>query len=313
MVRFIFKRLCFMVLTLWIIVTITFFLMNILPGNPVRTEFFKSPPDVKVRIMHQYGYDKPLHVQYALYLNNLLHGDLGQSTQAPYLKAASVLTQRAPVSAIIGLQAICVGLILGLTLGIIAAFHRRTWVDYTILLVTIICISIPQFVLIALMQLTVGGTVLPLFGWPAEGAPFMEKIRYSILPVTALSLGSVAVYARYMRSSVLDIINQDYILLAKSKGLSRVQIAWKYIVRNAMIPFVTMIPPQIAGVFTGAFIVESMFSIPGVGEFFVSCMPVRDYTMIMATTIFAATLYIVSLFFVDILYAVVDPRITITS
>lgn len=313
MIKFIFKRIGYAAVTLWIIVTITFFLMNTIPGNPIMMEFKKSPPSVKQNLLHQYGFDKPLQEQYIIYLKNLLRGDLGRSMESPYLKASTILKETLPVSSRIGIQAIFVGLIFGLSFGIIAAFNRNTWIDHIVMFLAIIFLSFPQFVVVAIMLLTLGWTQLPMYGWAASDASWLVKFKYTILPTIALSFGSTAIYARFMRSSVLDIIDQDYIMLAKSKGLKKTQIVWKYILRNAMIPFITLIPPQIAAVFTGSFIVESMFSIPGIGAYFVACIYLRDYPMIMAITILTAALYIVSLLIVDILYVVVDPRIAITG
>jgi oligopeptide transport system permease protein len=310
--KYILKRLSYMIVTLWVVITITFFLMNTLPGNPIEVEMRKLPPQIKKNIMAQYGFDKPLGERYIKYMGQLVKGDFGESISTPGLKATEVIKERFPASAQLGVQAVFIGLIIGLILGILAAFKRNTWVDYIVIAVAILGVSIPNFVIAALMQQFLGGS-LPVVGWASKGASFMQGLRYSIMPTIALSFGSVATYARYMRTSVLDVINQDYILTAKSKGVSRVAIAWKHIVRNAILPIVTILAPQLAGIMTGSFVIEMMFGIPGLGQYFVNSISNRDYTMIMATTIFYCILYIASLLVVDLLYAAIDPRIRLTG
>ena len=310
--KYILKRLLYMIVTLWAVITITFFLMNTLPGNPIEVEMRKLPPQIKKNIMAQYGFDKPLGERYIKYLGKLLQGDLGESISTPGLKATQVIKERFPASAQLGVQAVFIGLIIGLIMGILAAFKRNTWVDYIVIAVAIVGVSVPNFVIAALMQQFLGGS-LPVVGWASKGTPFMESLKYTLMPTIALSFGSVATYARYMRTSVLDVINQDYILTAKSKGVSRVAIAWKHIVRNAILPIITILAPQLAGIITGSFVIEMMFGIPGLGQYFVNSISNRDYTMIMATTIFYCILYIASLLVVDLLYAAIDPRIRLTG
>ena len=310
--KYILKRLLYMIVTLWAVITITFFLMNTLPGNPIEVEMRKLPPQIKKNIMAQYGFDKPLGERYIKYLGKLLQGDLGESISTPGLKATQVIKERFPASARLGVQAVFIGLLIGLILGILAAFKRNTWVDYIVIAIAIVGVSVPNFVIAALMQQFLGGS-LPVVGWASKGTPFMESLKYTLMPTIALSFGSVATYARYMRTSVLDVINQDYILTAKSKGVSRVAIAWKHIVRNAILPIVTILAPQLAGIMTGSFVIETMFGIPGLGQYFVNSVSNRDYTMIMATTIFFCVLYIISLLVVDLLYAAIDPRIRLSG
>lgn len=310
--KFILKRLSYMVVTLWVVITITFFLMNTLPGNPIEVEMRKLPPQIKKNIMAQYGFDKPLGERYIKYMGKLIQGDLGESISTPGLKATEVIKERFPASAQLGVQAVFIGLIIGLIMGILAAFRRNTWIDYIVIAVAILGVSIPNFVIAALMQQFLGGS-LPVVGWASKGTPFMDGLKYTIMPTIALSFGSIATYARYMRTSVLDVINQDYILTAKSKGVSRIAIALKHIVRNAILPIVTILAPQLAAIMTGSFVIEMMFGIPGLGQYFVNSISNRDYTMIMATTIFYCILYIASLLVVDLLYAAIDPRIRLTG
>lgn len=312
MLKYILKRLGYMVITMWVVITITFFLMNTLPGNPIEVEMRKLPPEIKKNIMHQYGFDRPIHERYVVYLQNLLKGDMGESISTPGLKAKTVIAERFPASARLGLQAVFVGLIIGLILGILAAFNRNSWIDYLVIVIAILGVSVPNFVIAALMQQFLGG-IFPVVGWASKKASWLAGLKYTVLPTIALSFSSIATYARYMRTSVLDVINQDYILTAKSKGVPGVAIVWKHILRNAILPIVTILGPQIASIITGTFVIEMMFSIPGLGQYYVESITNRDYTMIMATTIFFAFLFIISLLVVDLLYTVIDPRIRITG
>jgi oligopeptide transport system permease protein len=312
MARYIVKRLGYMVLTLWVVITITFFLMNTLPGNPIEIEMRKLPPALKEMVMKEYGFDQPLHIRYVKYLGKLINGDLGESINTPGEKANNVIRDRFPASAQLGLQAVFLGLIFGLIFGIMAAFRRNTWVDYLVIIVAITGVSVPNFVIAALLQQFLGN-VFPVVGWASKGSSIMESLKYTIMPTFALSLGSLATYARYMRTSVLDVINQDYVLTAKSKGVPRIAVVWKHIIRNAILPIITILGPQVAGIITGTFVIERMFSIPGLGQYFVDSISNRDYTMIMATTIFFAALFIISLLVVDLLYIVIDPRIRVTG
>ncbi len=312
MFRYILKRLGYMVITMWVVITITFFLMNTLPGNPIEVEMRKLPPQIKKNIMHQYGFDRPIHERYVIYLQNLLKGDMGESISTPGLKARTVIAERFPASARLGLQSVFIGLIIGLVLGILAAFNRNTWIDYLVIGVAILGVSVPNFVIAALLQQFLGG-IFPVIGWASKKASWFAGLKYTVLPTIALSFTSIATYARYMRTSVLDVINQDYILTAKSKGVPAVGVVCKHILRNAILPIVTILGPQIASIITGTFIVEMMFSIPGLGQYYVESITNRDYTMIMATTIFFAFLFIASLLVVDLLYTVIDPRIRITG
>lgn len=312
MVKFLFKRIGYMFITLWVIITITFFLMNSLPGNPIEAGAKRLPDQVRINMMHKWGLDLPVYKRYAIYLGNLLKGNLGESIITPGLSASSIIHDKFPASARLGLQTVFFGLVVGLALGILAAFKRNTWIDYLAMLIAILGVSVPSFVVASLLQKFLGGKFLPIIGWPSENVWF-SGFKYTILPTIALSFGNVAIFTRYMRTSVLDVLDQDYILTAEAKGLSNFRIVCKHILRNSFIPIITILGPQIAGILTGSFVIERIFSIPGLGMYFVESITGRDYTMIMATTIFFSFLFIVSLLFVDILYVLVDPRIKMTD
>lgn len=304
MLKYILKRIGYMLVTLWIIITVTFMLIHAVPGDPLASMARKLPDQIKKNFYAKYGLDKPVIVQYGRFMKRLvLHGDFGESLTYPGRSVTETIAKYAPTSARLGGQALIMGLVIGIILGIIAAFNRNTWIDYLVMFIAIIGIALPVFVLAALLQyaLTVKVKLFPTTGW--------GTFKHTILPTIGMSFGTIATYARYMRTSVLDVIGQDYILTAKAKGVSKVSLVWKHVLRNALLPAITILGPQIAGLFGGAFITESIFGIPGIGFNFVESINNRDYTMILGQTIFMATLFIVSLLIVDLLYSVVDPRI----
>ena len=306
MIKFIIRRILYMFFTLLVVITITFFLIRAIPGDPLASMARKLPEQTKINYYAKYGLDKPIIVQYGLFLKNLiLHGDLGESLTYPGRKVTKTIFQYAPVSGRLGIQAISIGFTLGITLGIIAGFNRNKGPDYLVMFVAILGISVPSFVIAALLQyfFTVKFNLLPTIGWGA--------FKHTILPSIALSFGSIAKYARYMRANCLDVIMQDYILTAKAKGVSKFSLVSKHVIRNAILPAITLLGPQIALVFTGSFVIESIFAIPGLGSYFVSSVSNRDYTMIMGQTVFIAFLFVSSLLVVDLVYGLVDPRIRV--
>lgn len=313
MTKYIIKRIGYMVVTLWIIATITFILVNSIPGNALDTKAKALPPQVRAAIEKKYKLNEPLFVRYGYYLSDLAHGDLGVSIHYPGRKVNDIVAQEFPTSARLGLQAVAVGLLIGLTLGIIAAFKRTTWIDYVVMFIAIIGVSVPSFVLAVLLQIGLGGKFgIPTIGWSGK-ATFFAPFKYTILPTIALSLGGIASNARFMKTSVLDVVNQDYILTAKAKGVSRLSLTIKHVLRNAMIPVVTIVGPRIAGIITGTIVIETIFAVPGLGRELVSAIGNRDYTVVMSLTIVFALLYIISLLMVDITYVLVDPRIKLTK
>lgn len=308
MLRYVLKRFGYMLLTLFIASTITFFLIHSIPGDPLADLAKKLPPQVKANFYAKYGLDKPVVTQYGRFMKNLvLHADLGESLTYPGRSVGDTIKEYAPISARIGLQALVLGVSLGIFLGIVAAFNRNKGIDYFVMFIAILGISIPSFVLAALLQyfLTVKFELLPTTGW--------GEFKHTILPTIAMSFGSIATYARYMRANCLDVLGQDYIVTAEAKGVSKPALVFKHVLRNAILPVITILGPQIAMIFVGSFVIESIFGIPGLGQYFVASVQNRDFTMVMGQTIFIASLYIVSLFVVDILYGIVDPRIKLSS
>lgn len=307
MLRFIVKRIGYMILTLFIVITMTFFLIHSIPGDPLAHLAKKLPEQVKLNYYAKYGLDRPVIEQYGMFMKNLVQGDLGTSLVYPGRSVTKIIKEYAPVSGRIGIQSIVIGFSLGIVLGIIAALKRNKWPDYVVMFLAIIGISVPSFVLANLLQyiFTVKFTILPTTGW--------GSFEYTILPTIAMSFTSLATYARYMRANCLDVIGQDYILTAQSKGVSKINLVTKHVIRNAILPVITLLGPQIAMIFVGSFVIESIFSIPGLGRYFVSSVQDRDFSMVLGQTVFMASLYIVALVAVDIIYSLVDPRIRING
>lgn len=309
MIKYICKKLIYVIFTVWIIMTATFFLMNTLPGNPVQSGTKVLPDAVAANLEAKWGLDKPVGERYIIYMKNFLQGDFGESYKTIGLTANQVIAERLPASIQLGLQAVGIGLILGLLLGIVAAFNRNTWIDFIAIFIAIVGVSVPSFVFAALLQLGMGGDFFSIIGWAAPSDGLEALFRTTFLPTMAAAIGSIATYSRFMRSSVLDIMNNDYILTAKAKGLSKWEIIRKHVLRNSITPIISIVAPQLAGIFTGSFVIERIFSIPGLGRYYVDSVNGRDYPMIMATTVFFSIIFILSIVLMDILYAVVDPRV----
>ncbi len=306
--KYIFKRIGYMLLTLWIVITLTFFLMHSIPGDPLAHMAKRLPEQIKQNYYEKYGLDKPVIVQYGKFMKNLItKGDLGESLRYPGRSVTETIAANSKVSGRLGAQAIAIGIPIGIILGIIAALNRNRWPDYLVIFIAMLGVTIPVFIVAALLQYTfsVRFELLPTTGW--------GKFKHTIIPTIAMCFGSIATYARYMRSNVLEVVSQDYILTAQAKGVSPFNVVRKHVLRNAILPAITILGAQIAGIFTGSFVIERIFSIPGLGFYYITSINDRDYTMIIGTTIFYAALFIISQLVVDLLYGVVDPRIRVSK
>ncbi len=312
MFKYILKRLVYAVLTLFVLCAITFFMMRLLPGDPFIGE--KAIPETTLKALNaKYGLDKPVIEQFFMYVGNVLKGDLGISMHYNNRPVTDIIFQAFPFSFDLGIRALIFATIMGVFLGIVAAVKRGTVWDTLTMLIAIIGVSVPSFIVgsilqyvlgLQLFQLT-GVRIFPITGW----STFSSKI----LPAFALSFGSMATISRLMRTSMLDVLGQDYIKTAKSKGLSQKKIVWKHAVRNAIMPVVTVLGPIAATVLTGAFVVENIFSIPGMGKFFVNSIKVQDYTMISGITLFFGAFLIIASLLVDLAYGFIDPRVKLTE
>ena len=306
--KYILKRILYAVIALFVVSTIAFFAVRMIPGNPIEAMTEKLPDEIRQQVFEQYGFDKPIMEQNKLFFKELFtEGDLGESLKYRGRKVTDTIASYAPVSGLLGAEAIAIGVISGIILGIVAALNRGKWLDYLVMFIAVVGIAVPNFVLASCFQyfLTIRFHLFPTTGW--------EGFSYTVLPALALSFNSTAKYARYMRANCLDVLNQDYIITAKSKGMSKFRLIRKHVLKNSILPIITLLGPQIALMFGGAFVIERIFAIPGLGSYFVSSVTDRDYTMVMGQTIFIAALYILSVLIVDILYGFIDPRIRISQ
>ena len=310
-IRYIARRLVYAVLTVLTLTTITFLLMHLLPGNPFSGNRVLQPA-VEEALMVKYGLDKPPLVQYGIYLGNVLRGDLGTSllTGRP---VTDTIAMAFPVSLELGVRALIFALLLGLGLGVVAALKRGTAWDSLVMLVALIGVSVPSFIVGALLQYFLG-----LMLYRATGIHFFDIMgwdgeRSKLLPSFALAFSTVAIIGRLMRASMLEVLGQDYIRTARAKGLTLWEIVRCHCLRNAILPVVTVLGPLTAVLFTGAFAVENVFSIPGLGQYFVSSVRSNDYPVIVGTTLFFGGMLVLCNLAADILRSFLDPRVRLTG
>ncbi len=303
MTKYVLKRLCYMFVSLFIVITITFFLMKLMPGSPFNDT--KLNAQQKEILNEKYGLNDPVALQYVNYLKNVVTGDFGNSFQYHNMPVWDLVKPRLIPSMEMGITAMVIGVVLGLVLGVAAATKQNTWVDYTTTIISVIAVSVPSFVLAVLLQYVFAVKLewFPVAGW--------EGFSTAILPSLALSATVLATVARYIRAEMIEVLNSDYILLARAKGNSTLKVLFGHALRNALIPIITIIVPMLAGILTGTLTIENIFGVPGLGDQFVRSITTNDFSVIMATTILFSTLFIVSIFIVDILYGVIDPRIRV--
>ncbi|MBP1971694.1 dipeptide transport system permease protein [Virgibacillus natechei] len=302
MLRYIIKRLLIMIVTLWIIVTLTFVLMVSIPGSPFNSERATNET-VQANLEAHYNLDEPYHIQYFLYLKSIVTFDFGPSIKQPNQSVNDLLERGFPISFELGILTIMVAVVSGIILGIIAALRHNGIVDYLAMSLAVIGISIPNFVLATLLiqQLAVNLNMLPAATWSSPA--------HMILPIIALATSPMAIIARLTRSTMLEVLTQDYIKMARAKGLSPWKIIIKHALRNALMPVVTIMGTLLASILTGTFVIEEIFAIPGMGKYFVESINQRDYPVIMGTTVFYSAFLIITLFLVDVAYGILDPRI----
>ena len=302
MLKYILKRILLAIVTIWAVATLTFFLMNMVPGGPFLSEKAISP-QATAALEAKYGLDKPLWQQYLTYMAGASHGDFGDSLKQRGRTVMDIITMKFPVSARVGGVSVLVALLLGVPLGCIAGLKRGKFLDNLISVVSTCGIAVPSFVICTLLLYFFGVRLQIL---PAMG---LTSWKHYVMPVMALAFYPTAYIMRLMRSSMLDVLGQDYMRTAKAKGLAGGKILFKHALRNAILPVITYVGPLLAYTVTGSFVVEKIFTIPGLGGEFISAINGRDYTLIMGTTIFLATLIILMNVVVDIVYKIVDPRI----
>lgn len=307
MLNYILKRLLSGLVTIWFIATATFMAMHMVPGDPLMSDK-KVSPEIRKNLEIKYGLDKPITTQYVIYLTNMLKGDFGISFTQKNRAVNDIIREHFPVSAILGVLAIIFAAFGGILWGALTALYRNKLPDIVIMFLVILGVSVPGFVFAALSQIMIvmmnkatGMSVFPVAGW---GSPM-----HMLVPALVLGIGTMAFLTRLTRSSMLEVINSDYIRTAKSKGLSALRIFFVHQLRNAVLPVITILGPAIAAITTGGFVVELVFAIPGLGRYFVEAIQQLDYTVIMGTTVFYGAFLVLMVTTVDIVYAYVDPRI----
>jgi len=303
MVRYLIGRLLGLFVVFIIVSILAFVMMHSVPGGPFDEEKSPLPPAAKANILRKYGLDKPLYVQYTRYMWSAAHGDFGISFQSPTESVLGLIGRTWPVSIKLGLTVILLAMPLGILMGAVAAIKQNSWVDYLTTFVSTLGLTVPNFVVAIwlLLMFSVRLHWLPTGGWGTW--------KTMIMPVIAFGLAPTALAARYTRSSLIEVIRSDYIRTARAKGLNERTVIMRHAMKNALIPLITILGPQIPNLITGTIFIEVIFRIPGLGKFFVSSVYLRDYPMIMATMLLIAMVWGITYLASDILYTVVDPRV----
>ena len=305
--RYALKRLVQGAVTVWFIATATFFAMHMVPGDPLASDKAVSEK-IRANLEAKYGLDKPLLTQYGIYMGNLTRGDFGISFTQENRRVNDIIREHFPVSATLGILAVVFAALGGILWGALTALNRNRMPDIVIMLLVILGISVPSFVFAALGQLTLvninnllGFSLLPVAGW--------GTVAHMLIPSLVLGLGTMAYLTRLMRSSMLEIMNSDFVRTARSKGVPAPRIFTHHQLRNAILPVITVLGPSIAVITTGGFVVEIVFAIPGLGRYFVQAVQQSDYTVIMGTTVFYGAFLVLMVIIVDLVYGLIDPRV----
>ncbi|WP_134698893.1 ABC transporter permease [Ammoniphilus sp. YIM 78166] len=306
MARYLLRRLMFMFISLFLIVSATFFLMKAIPGDPFTSE--KSvPKEILESMKEHYGLNDPLHIQYVKYLGSVATWDLGPSFKYKARTVNDIINDGFPVSFTLGLSALLIAVSFGLVLGVIAALYHNKWQDYTAMVIAVLGISVPSFILATFLQYVFAMKL----GWfPVARWGTLQQV---VLPAFALSALPMAFIARLTRSNMLEVLAQDYIKTAKSKGMSKFTTTYRHALRNALMPVITYLGPLSASILTGTFVIERIFGIPGLGSHFVTSIGNRDYTVIMGTTVFYSIILLFMILLVDLAYGIIDPRIKLSG
>ena len=317
MVKYTIRRFVEMLFTLFVIATGTFFLLAAVPGDALTARADKLPEKVRVNLYKRYGLDKPLLERYGITMKGMLKGDFGESVIYEGETVSNIIKTKGPVSARLGIQQMLLGVAFGLLLGILPATRKGTWIDYSIVFFSILLISVPPSRLWypASESLCWKPTLIP-DDRMAKGDLFTLWFggwEYTILPTLTGCFVYIASYARLLKTSMLDVMNQEYILTAESKGLSKGKVIRRHVLRNSFIPVITNLPMSVAMCITGSYFIEKIFVIPGFGKYYVEAISGRDVCIVMGQTVITAALYIAVVFLTDILYTVVDPRIRISG
>lgn len=302
---FLFQRLVGVIITLFVIITLTFILMNAIPGDPFTSEA-RIPEQVLQNLRAYYGLDEPLLVQYFKYLKGIVTFDLGPSIKSETRGVNELISDGFPISAQLGIQAIVIAIVFGITLGIVAALMHNRLLDYASMVIAIVGISVPSFIMATVL--------INYFAVKLEWFPVATwgTWKHSVLPSTALAMAPMAYIARMTRSSILEVLSMDYVQTAIAKGVSGPAFLFRHVLRNALIPVTTILGPITATILTGSFVIEQIFGIPGMGRYFVMSITDRDYPVILGTAVFYSVILVTFIILVDIAYGWIDPRIKLT-
>lgn len=302
MIKYLVKKGVILLVSLFLVTTLTFVLMHSIPGDPFVQD--KAIPEEVLKALHKhYGLDQPLYVQFGKYLNGVLHFQLGPSFKYEGRTVNDIISDGFPVSFYLGMESLIIAVFGGIFLGSIAALNHLRWKDHLTMVIAVIGISVPSFILASFLQyfLAMKLDLLPVARWGSFSQTIMPAVSLAALPM--------AFIARLTRANMVEVMQQDYIQTAKSKGLNSFQIIVRHVTRNALLPVVTYLGPLAAAVMTGSFAIEKIFGIPGLGQWFVTSITNRDYTVIMGTTIFYSAILMLCVLLVDCLYCFIDPRI----
>ena len=300
--KYFIRKFFLLILSLFIVATATFFLMQAAPGDPFMQE--QAIPEEIMRSMYaHYGLDQPWYIQYVKYLKGLVTWDLGPSFKYEGRTVNDIIREGFPVSFVLGLEAITIALFSGVTLGTFAAVKRSRWQDNLAMILAVVGISVPNFIMATFLQylFSMKMDLLPVARW--------GSLAHSVLPALSLAALPTAFIARLTRANMVEVLEQDYVQTARSKGLSTQQVVFKHVLKNSLLPVLTYLGPLTSAILTGSFIVEKIFGIPGLGGWFVNSITNRDYTVIMGVTVFYSALLMLCVLIVDLMYTVIDPRI----
>lgn len=316
MFKYILKRLGYMAVTLFLVLTVNFLLLQLLPGSPFDGE---KKTEAQIAILEEkYGMNDPIPVQYARYMKGVFQGDFGTSFKLQNQEVTDLVLTRIPYTIKPGALALVIGIIIGITLGAIAAMKRNSWADHTITIVSVLGVSIPSFVLAAFLQYFICTKLgwLPVIYQPADemrGVTMWDEFKSLILPAISLSVPVIASLMRYMRSELIEVLNTDYILLARAKGLTKAQVIVHHALRNALIPVITVVGPMVVSIMTGSLVVEKFFGVPGLSNLLLNSVTMKDQFLTLGIAFFYAFLYVIVILIIDLLYGVIDPRIRLAG
>ena len=305
-----------MIITLFLVLTVNFLLLQLIPGSPFDGE--KVTEAQKIILEQKYGLDDPIPVQYVRYMKGVVQGDFGISFKLQNQEVSDLVLTRIPYTIKPGALALLIGVVVGILFGAIAAMKRNSWADHTITIISVLGVSIPSFVLAAFLQYFICSKLgwLPLLYQPMDtvrGVSAMDEFKSLILPSISLAVPVIASLMRYMRSELIEVLNTDYILLARAKGLTRSQVIFHHALRNALIPVITVVGPMVVSIMTGSLVIEQFFGVPGLSKLMLNSVTMNDQFLTIGIAFFYAVLYVVVILVIDLLYGVIDPRIRLTG